>query len=69
MLVPGGVKQKATDTDNLANPDTSISGTANGGILTYISCMDTAYVKEFPSPLIKPAIRCFRTCDKRVPLA
>ena len=27
MLDPGGAKKKATDTDNIANPDTSISGT------------------------------------------
>ncbi len=26
----------------------NFSGTGNGGILTYISCMDTAYVREFP---------------------
>ena len=28
------------------------SGTLNEGILTYISCMDTAYVREFPHPPI-----------------
>ena len=29
----------------------SISGTLNGGILTYISCMDTAYVREPPQKI------------------
>jgi len=28
----------------------NVSGTENGGILTYISCMDTAYVRENPAP-------------------
>ena len=28
----------------------NISGTYNGRILTYISCMDTAYVRKHPPP-------------------
>ena len=28
----------------------NMSGTYNGGILTYVSCMDTAYAREFSHP-------------------